>query len=82
MNSLLLCRVSRFFDLWTLKRIAPDFASRARTSRAALWPKKILSASLVPIVGIIVSSSEANYGEATWLPIHLLGRLLGDEEYE
>jgi cytosine/uracil/thiamine/allantoin permease len=61
---------------------APDFASRAKTPGAALWPQLFsvpLSFSVVSFIGIIVSSSsQAIYGEAIWSPIDLLGRFLDD----
>ena len=63
-------------------RNAPDFASRAKTPSAAVWPQLIavpFSFSLVSLVGIIVSSSsEIIYGEAVWSPIDLLGQFLDD----
>lgn len=69
-------------NMATLVTNAPDFASRAKTPAAALWPQLIsvpLGFSLVSFVGIIVSSSsEAIYGEAIWSPIDLLGRFLDD----
>jgi NCS1 family nucleobase:cation symporter-1 len=65
-----------------VRRNAPDFASRAKTPSAALWPQLIavpLSFSLVSFAGIVVSSSsETIYGEAIWSPIELLGRFLDD----
>ena len=68
------------FDSWI--RNAPDFASRAATPNAALWPQIFpvpLSFSIVSFLGIIVSSSsETIYGEAIWSPIDLLGRFLDD----
>lgn len=61
-------------------RNAPDFASRARTPAAALWPQLValpLASSIVCLIGILVSSSsQAIYGEAIWSPIDLLGRFL------
>lgn len=61
---------------------APDFASRAKTPGAALWPQLFavpLSFSVVSFIGITVSSSsQAIYGEAIWSPIDLLGRFLDD----
>jgi cytosine/uracil/thiamine/allantoin permease len=64
------------------KRNAPDFASRAQTPGAALWPQIFsvpLSFPIVSFIGIIVSSSsETIYGEAIWSPIDLLGRFLDD----
>ena len=63
-------------------RNAPDFASRAKTPGAALWPQLFavpISFSVVSFIGIIVSSSsQAIYGEAIWSPIDLLGRFLDD----
>ncbi|CAG8632396.1 10992_t:CDS:1, partial [Acaulospora colombiana] len=61
----------------TLVVNAPDFASRATTPSAAVWPQ-ILSVpigfSMVSFLGIIVSSSSTViYGEAVWSPIDLLG---------
>lgn len=69
-------------NMATLVTNAPDFASRAKTPSAALWPQLVsvpLGFSLVSFVGIIVSSSsEAIYGEAIWSPIDLLNRFLDD----
>ncbi|KAF8843912.1 NCS1 nucleoside transporter family [Paxillus ammoniavirescens] len=66
----------------TLVTNAPDFASRARTPAAALWPQLFaipLTCSVVCLIGILVSSSsQAIYGEAIWSPIDLLGRFLDD----
>lgn len=63
-------------------RNAPDFASRAKTPSAALWPQLLsvpLGFSIVSFVGIIVSSSsEVLYGTSIWSPIELLGRFLDD----
>ncbi|KAH0835924.1 hypothetical protein J3R83DRAFT_9822 [Lanmaoa asiatica] len=55
----------------TLKqnRNAPDFASRARTPAAALWPQPV-ALPLTPSIAI--------YGEAIWSPIDLLGRFLDE----
>ncbi|PFH48677.1 hypothetical protein AMATHDRAFT_64898 [Amanita thiersii Skay4041] len=62
---------------------APDFASRATTPSAALWPQFFavpITFSLVSLAGIIVSSSSmAIYGEAIWSPIDLLGKFLDGE---
>ena len=64
-------------------RNAPDFASRARTPAAALWPQLFafpLASSIVCLIGILVSSSsQAIYGEAIWSPVDLLGRFLDNE---
>ncbi|OJA08369.1 hypothetical protein AZE42_01006 [Rhizopogon vesiculosus] len=64
----------------TLVTNAPDFASRARTPSAALYPQLFalpLTSGLVCLVGILVSSSsQAIYGEAIWSPIDLLGNFL------
>lgn len=61
-------------------RNAPDFASRAKSPSAALWPQLFavpIAFSLVSFIGIIVSSSsETIYGEAIWSPIDLLDRFL------
>lgn len=68
----------------TLKRNrnAPDFASRASTPAAALWPQLFafpLASSIICLIGILVSSSsQAIYGEAIWSPIDLLGQFLDD----
>ena len=63
-------------------RNAPDFASRARTPAAAVWPQLFalpLSSSIVCLIGILVSSSSrAIYGEVIWSPIDLLNRFLDD----
>lgn len=63
-------------------RNAPDFASRARKPRDALWPQLIavpLGFSIVSFLGIIVSSSsQAIYGQPVWSPITLLGMFLDD----
>ncbi|KAF9513307.1 hypothetical protein BS47DRAFT_1344355 [Hydnum rufescens UP504] len=67
-------------NMATLIVNAPDFASRARTPSAAVWPQFLgipLGFSIVSFVGIIVaSSSQVIYGEAIWSPIDLLGRFL------
>ncbi|TFK25266.1 hypothetical protein FA15DRAFT_693882 [Coprinopsis marcescibilis] len=67
-------------NMATLVTNAPDFASRAKTPSAAVWPQAFsvpLGFSLVSFVGIIVSSSsETIYGEPIWSPIELLGRFL------
>ncbi|KAG0706917.1 permease for cytosine/purines, uracil, thiamine, allantoin-domain-containing protein [Suillus ampliporus] len=61
---------------------APDFASRARTPSAALYPQLFaipITASFVCLIGILVSSSsQAIYGEAIWSPIDLLEIFLND----
>ncbi|KAG2124441.1 permease for cytosine/purines, uracil, thiamine, allantoin-domain-containing protein [Suillus clintonianus] len=66
----------------TLVTNAPDFASRARTPSAALYPQLFaspLTASFVCLIGILVSSSsQAIYGRAIWSPIELLGNFLYD----
>ena len=62
---------------------APDFASRAHSPSAALWPQLIsvpLTFSIVSFIGIIVSSSsEVIFGEAIWSPIDLLGKFLDND---
>ncbi|KDR80376.1 hypothetical protein GALMADRAFT_223259 [Galerina marginata CBS 339.88] len=69
-------------NMATLVTNAPDFASRAKTPSAALWPQLFsvpIAFSVVSFIGIIVSSSsETIYGEAIWSPIDLLGRFLDD----
>ncbi|KAG2744169.1 hypothetical protein P692DRAFT_20838124 [Suillus brevipes Sb2] len=66
----------------TLVTNAPDFASRARTPSAALYPQLFafpLTASFVCLIGILVSSSsQAIYGTAIWSPMQLLGNFLND----
>ncbi|PPQ72601.1 hypothetical protein CVT24_005123 [Panaeolus cyanescens] len=80
--SMVVSLMSCISNMATLVTNAPDFASRATTPSAALWPQFFsvpLSFSLVSFVGIIVSSSsETIYGEAIWSPIDLLGRFLDD----
>ncbi|CAA7270210.1 unnamed protein product [Cyclocybe aegerita] len=80
--SMVVSLMSCISNMATLVTNAPDFASRAKTPGAALWPQLFsvpLSFSLVSFVGIIVSSSsETIYGEAIWSPIDLLGRFLDD----
>jgi len=70
-------------NMATLITNAPDFASRAKSPAAALWPQFFsvpLTFSLVSFIGIIVSSSSQTiYGEAIWSPIDLLGKFLDDE---
>jgi len=67
-------------NMATLVTNAPDFASRATTPSAALWPQLFsvpVAFSLVSFIGIIVSSSSVTiYGEAIWSPIDLLGKFL------
>ncbi|KAK7463098.1 uracil permease [Stygiomarasmius scandens] len=67
-------------NMATLLTNAPDFASRATTPGAALWPQLIsvpLTFSIVSFIGIIVSSSSNTiYGETIWDPIQLLNRFL------
>ncbi|KZP18169.1 hypothetical protein FIBSPDRAFT_829695 [Athelia psychrophila] len=67
-------------NMATLVTNAPDFASRASTPSAALWPQLIavpFAFSIVSFIGIIVgSSSEVLYGEPVWSPIDLLGMFL------
>lgn len=67
-------------NMATLVTNAPDFASRAHTPSAALWPQLFsvpFAFSLVSFIGIVVSSSsQAIYGEAIWSPIDLLGKFL------
>ncbi|KAJ7065000.1 permease for cytosine/purines, uracil, thiamine, allantoin-domain-containing protein [Mycena amicta] len=69
-------------NMATLVTNAPDFASRAKTPSAALWPQLIsvpLTFSLVSFIGIIVSSSSVTiYGEAVWSPVDLLNKFLDD----
>ena len=64
----------------TYLRNAPDFASRARRPKDALWPQLIsapIGYGLVCFLGIIVSSSsQAIYGQAIWSPVALLGTFL------
>ncbi|KAG2343066.1 hypothetical protein BDR05DRAFT_1059880 [Suillus weaverae] len=66
----------------TLVTNAPDFASRARTPSAALYPQLFtfpLTASFVCLIGILVSSSsQAIYGTVIWSPMQLLGNFLND----
>ncbi|TRM62186.1 permease [Schizophyllum amplum] len=70
-------------NMATLITNAPDFASRAHSPSAALWPQVFsvpLTFSIVSFIGIIVSSSsQAIYGEAIWSPIDLLGRFLDND---
>jgi nucleobase:cation symporter-1, NCS1 family len=72
--------MSAISNMATLITNAPDFASRADTPKAALWPQFFsvpITFSIVSFLGIIVSSSSsAIYGEAIWDPIELLGRFL------
>ncbi|KAG8981726.1 hypothetical protein FRB90_007054 [Tulasnella sp. 427] len=67
-------------NMATLITNAPDFASRANTPSAAVWPQIFgipLGFSIVSFLGIIVSSSSTViYGEPVWNPIDLLGKLL------
>ncbi|KAI6116112.1 permease for cytosine/purines, uracil, thiamine, allantoin-domain-containing protein [Pisolithus sp. B1] len=67
----------------TLVTNAPDFASRARTSGAALYPQLFaipLTCSIVCLMGILVSSSsQVIFGEAIWSPVDLLGSFLDDD---
>ncbi|KAJ3768492.1 permease for cytosine/purines, uracil, thiamine, allantoin-domain-containing protein [Lentinula raphanica] len=69
-------------NMATLLTNAPDFASRAHTPSAALYPQLFsvpLTFSIVSFIGIIVSSSsQAIYGEAIWSPIDLLNMFLDD----
>ncbi|KAL0960035.1 hypothetical protein HGRIS_011683 [Hohenbuehelia grisea] len=69
-------------NMATLVVNAPDFASRARSPSAALFPQLLsvpIAFSLVSFIGIIVSSSSQTiYGEAIWSPIDLLGKFLDD----
>ncbi|KAJ8081670.1 uracil permease [Marasmius tenuissimus] len=75
--------MSGLSNMATLVVNAPDFASRATTPSAALWPQVIsipLTFGVVCFIGIIVSSSsQALYGEAIWSPIDLLGRFLDND---
>ncbi|KAJ6487960.1 permease for cytosine/purines, uracil, thiamine, allantoin-domain-containing protein [Mycena sanguinolenta] len=70
-------------NMATLVTNAPDFASRAKTPSAALFPQLFsvpITFSLVSFIGIIVSSSSVTiYGEAIWSPIDLLGKFLDDD---
>ncbi|KAJ3994784.1 permease for cytosine/purines, uracil, thiamine, allantoin-domain-containing protein [Lentinula boryana] len=70
-------------NMATLLTNAPDFASRAHTPSAALYPQLFsvpLTFSIVSFIGIIVSSSsQAIYGEAIWSPIDLLNMFLDDQ---
>ncbi|KZS90713.1 putative uracil permease [Sistotremastrum niveocremeum HHB9708] len=70
-------------NMATLVTNAPDFASRARKPRDAVWTQLLsvpIAFSLVSFIGIIVSSSsQVIYGEAIWSPIDLLGKLLDGE---
>ncbi|KAI6029540.1 permease for cytosine/purines, uracil, thiamine, allantoin-domain-containing protein [Pisolithus microcarpus] len=63
-------------------RNSPDFASRARTPGAALYPQFFaipLTCSIVCLMGILFSSfSQATFGEAIWSPVDLLGSFLDD----
>ncbi|KAF5386443.1 hypothetical protein D9757_005845 [Collybiopsis confluens] len=67
-------------NMATLLTNAPDFASRAHSPSAALWPQLFsvpLTFSIVSFIGIIVSSSSQTiYGEAIWSPIDLLNKFL------
>ncbi|TFY52266.1 hypothetical protein EVJ58_g10113 [Rhodofomes roseus] len=66
-----------------LFRNAPDFASRARRPRDALWPQLIsipIGFGIVCFLGLIVSSSSQTiYGEAIWSPVTLLGMFLDND---
>ncbi|KAK7034533.1 uracil permease [Paramarasmius palmivorus] len=74
--------MSGLSNMATLVVNAPDFASRASTPSAAVWPQIIsvpLTFGLVCFIGIIVSSSSQTiYGETIWSPIDLLDRFLDD----
>lgn len=68
-------------NMATLVVNAPDFASRAATPGAAVWPQLIsvpVGFSLVSFLGIIVSSSSKvifpNEPNPIWSPIELLGK--------
>lgn len=67
-------------NMATLVVNAPDFASRASTPSAAVWPQLIsvpVGFSMVSFLGIIVSSSSSViFGEAVWSPIALLNKFL------
>ncbi|KIK52903.1 hypothetical protein GYMLUDRAFT_77689 [Collybiopsis luxurians FD-317 M1] len=69
-------------NMATLLTNAPDFASRAHSPSAALWPQLFsvpLTFSIVSFIGIIVSSSSQTiYGETIWSPIDLLNKFLDD----
>lgn len=65
-------------NMATLVVNAPDFASRATTPGAAVWPQLIavpIGFSMVSFLGIIVSSSsKVIFGEEVWNPITLLDK--------
>ncbi|KAF8330103.1 permease for cytosine/purines, uracil, thiamine, allantoin-domain-containing protein [Amanita rubescens] len=67
-------------NMVTLIVNAPDFASRATTPSAALFPQLFsvpITFSIVSFLGIIVSSSSMTiYGEAVWSPLDLLDKFL------
>jgi len=67
----------------TLVTNAPDFASRAHSPAAALYPQLFaipLTTGVVCLIGILVSSSsQAIYGEAIWSPVDLLGTFLDND---
>ncbi|KIM26777.1 hypothetical protein M408DRAFT_177502 [Serendipita vermifera MAFF 305830] len=70
-------------NMATLVVNAPDFASRATTPGAAVWPQLIavpIGFSMVSFLGIIVSSSsKVIFGEEVWNPIALLDKFLDND---
>ncbi|OJA08368.1 hypothetical protein AZE42_01007 [Rhizopogon vesiculosus] len=81
--AMVISSMSCISNMATLITNAPDFASRAHTPSAALYPQLFappVTSSIVSLIGILVSSSsQAIYGEAIWSPVDLLGRFLDDD---
>ena len=81
--AMVISSMSCISNMATIVTNAPDFASRAHTPSAALYPQVFappLTSAIVSLIGILVSSSsQAIYGEAIWSPVDLLGRFLDDD---
>lgn len=56
--------------MFTLITNAPDFASRAKTPSAAVWPQLIampIGFSITSFLGIVIASASApQFGEQVW----------------
>lgn len=56
--------------MFTLITNAPDFASRAKTPGAAVWPQLIampIGFSITSFLGIVIASASApQFGEQVW----------------
>ncbi|WWD04001.1 hypothetical protein V865_002063 [Kwoniella europaea PYCC6329] len=71
---------SCFNNMFTLITNAPDFASRARTPSAAVWPQIIampIGFSVTSFLGIVIASSTVpQFGEQIWDVVKIMDKML------